>query len=142
MQISKEFLMEAVGLSLLVALIFISMQMFQKAAKVTSLLESKQEEKIMMLEEYEITKYDGLSIDGMTAASYIKKIVGGYGLPVIVICGQKSFSVTDRSEFGMLREVDSEKYISPYATYRCQVIRDENEVITEINLLKEQEGDL
>jgi hypothetical protein len=93
-----------------------------------------------MLEEYEITKYDGLLIDGMTAVGYIKKIVGGYELPVIVEVEQNEIIVRERNEFGMLRDVDSEKYINPYAIFRCQVIRDENEVIIEIRLLKEQEG--
>ena len=37
--------------------------------------------------------------------------------------------------------VEAEKYIYPYALYKCKVIRDENDVITEINLVREQEGD-
>ena len=132
--------MEAVGLSLLVALIFISMQMFQRGVKVSTLLNAEQEEKIVMLEEYEIVKYDGLLIDGLTAVSYIKKMVGNYKLPVFVGAGTESFYVTEREQFEMLRNVDSEKYISPYAVYRCLVVRDENEVIIEVKLLKEQEG--
>lgn len=137
MHISKEFLMEAVGLSLLVALIFVGMQMFQRAMKITTLLGREQEEKIIMLEEYELTKYDGLIIDGMTAISYIKKSVGGYEVPVIVDFGQENFYITSREEFSMLRDIDSERYISPYSTYRCKVVRDENEVIIEIRLTKE-----
>lgn len=140
MNVSKEFLMEAVGLSLLVALIFISMQMFQRAVKVSALLNTEQEEKIIMLEEYEIVKYDGLLVDGLTAVGYIKKMVGNYELPIVVESGTESFSVTEREQFEMLRDIDSEHYISPYTIYRCLVIRDENEVITEIKLLKEQEG--
>ena len=140
MHISKEFLMEAVGLSLLVALIFIGMQMFQRAVKVSTLLNAEQEEKIIMLEEYEIVKYDGLLIDGLTAVGYIKKMVGNYELPIRVEHGAESFSITEREQFELLRDIDSEKYISPYAIYRCLIIRDENEVITEVELLKEQEG--
>ena len=132
--------MEAVGLSLLVALIFVSMQMFQRAVKVSTLLNAEQEEKIIMLEEYEIVKYDGLLVDGLTAVGYIKKMVGTYELPIAVEAGEESFYVTKREEFEMLRDIDSEKYISPYAIYRCLIVRDENEVITEIKLLNEQGG--
>ncbi len=141
MQVSKEFLMEAVGLSLLVALIFIGMQMFQKTIKVTSLLEAEQEERIIMMEEYDIAKYDGLVVDGLTAVGYIKKMVDGYELPVVVAYNEKTFSVTERSELGLLRDIDSEKYISPYAKYRCSVVRDENAVIKEILLMREKEGE-
>ena len=106
MHISKEFLMEAVGLSLLVALIFVSMQMFQRAVKVSTLLNAEQEEKIIMLEEYEIVKYDGLQVDGLTAVNYIKKMVGNYELPIVVETGAESFYVTKRDDFEMLRDID------------------------------------
>lgn len=141
MNISKEFLMEAVGLSLLVALILIGMQMFQRTIKITNLLERQQEQKIAELEEYELVKYEGLVIDGMTALGYIKKVIGEYHLPVIIEEKQRKFSVSEREEFGQLRNVDSEKYISPYAFYQCNIIRDENEVITEIYLVRKQEGE-
>lgn len=133
--------MEAVGLSLLVALILIGMQMFQKTIKITTLLQNHQEESITQLEEYDLVKYEDLLLDGMTVLGYIKNVVGEHRLPVIVEEKQKKFSVTERAEFGLLRDVESEKYICPYALYKCKVIRDENDVITEINLVREQEGD-
>lgn len=141
MNISKEFLLEAVGLSLLVALILIGMQMFQKTVRLTTLLQNQQEKSITELEEYELVKYEDLTIDGMTAIGYIKNVVGEYCLPVIIEENQRKFSVNERTDFGLLRDVDSEKYISPYALYLCKVIRDENDVITEINLLRKKEGE-
>lgn len=140
MQVSKEFLMEAVGLSLLVALILISTQLFQRAVKITALLEEGQVEQIAELEEYEIVKYDGLLIDGMTAISYIKRMTGSYELPVNVVLEQEEFVVTERSEYDELRNINSEKYMNPLMKYRCEVHRDENEVITEITIRKEKEG--
>lgn len=136
MNISKEFLMEAVGLSLLVALILIGMQLFQKTIKITTFLEKQQEQKIAELEEYEVVKYDELVIDGITAIGYIKKVVGDYELPVIIEESQRKFSITECTEFCLLRDMDSEKYISPYVTYQCKVIRDENDVITKIRLVR------
>lgn len=141
MNISKEFLMEAVSLSLLVALILIGMQMFKKTIKITNLLEQQQEQTITELEEYELVKYEGLVIDGMTVLGYIKNVIVEYHVPVIIEEKQRTFLVSEREEFGQLRNVDSEKYISPYSFYQCNIIRDENEVITEINLVREQEGE-
>ena len=141
MHVSKEFLLEAVGLSLLVALILISMQMFQRATKITSLLEDGQEKQIMELEEYEIVKYDGLLIDGMTAISYIKKMVGTYELPVRVTTTQKEFLVEEKEDCDALRDIESVKYINPLAKYHCEVSRDENEVITEVRIKVEKKGE-
>ena len=141
MHVSKEFLLEAVGLSLLVVLILISMQMFQRATKITSLLEKGQENQIMELEEYEIVKYDGLLIDGMTAISYIKKMVGTYELPVKVTTIRKEFVVEEKADYEDLRDIESAKYINPMAKYHCEVIRDENAVIIEIIIEVEMKGE-
>ena len=140
MHISKEFLMEAVGLALLVALILIGMQLFRRTVKITSLLELEQEQKISELEEYEVVQFDGLQMDGMTVISYIKKMVGTYSLPVRVNTGQGDFEVTDRSQYNRLREPRDEMYINPLALYRCTVMRDANEVITEIKLTIQEGG--
>ena len=99
MHISKEFLLEAVGLSLLVALIFISIQLFQRATRLTGLLEERQEQQITQLEEHDIVKYDGIRIDGMTAVSYIKTVTGSYHVPVKVVTETAEFTVTGKSDY-------------------------------------------
>lgn len=140
MHISKEFLLEAVGLSMVVMLILISMQIFQRAVKITALIEKEQEKQLVELEEYEITKYDGLLIDGMTVISYIKKVNGAYKLPVHVSVINGEFTVSDQDQYENLRNTASGQYINPLAKYRCQVIRNENEVITEIAIKIERDG--
>lgn len=140
MHISKEFLLEAVGLSLVVALILISMQVFQRAVKITTILEQNQEQQIAELEEYEIVKYDGLQIDGMTAISFIKRVTGIYGIPVNVITAKGEFYVLEQSQYAALRDINSDRYINPLAKYQCEVIRDENEVIAEIKIEMERNG--
>ena len=141
MHVSKEFLMEAVSLSLLVALILISIQMFERANKITALLEEGQEKQIMELEEYEIVRYDGFQIDGMTAIGYIKTVVGTYQLPVIVTTKTNTFVVKERNEYSSLRDPNSEKYIYPLSLYLCEVIRDENESIKEIESVSDLYAD-
>lgn len=136
MHISKEFLMEAVGLSLLMTLILISMQMFQRSMRLTALVEEKQNRQIMELEEYEIVKYEDLLIDGMTAINYIKKMIGTYGLPVYVSNENGVFTVAEQSECADLRNIASEKYLNPLIKYRCKVERDENGAINKIRIEK------
>lgn len=140
MHISKEFLMEAVGLSLVVALLLIGMQVFNRAMKITSSLEKRQEEKIAEIEEYEIVQYDGLVLDGMSAIGYIKKMIGNYGLRVHVVTETEEFLISDRSEYQEMRDSSSKKYINPLAKYRCTVIRDENDVITSVEIVVERAG--
>lgn len=141
MHVSKEFLLEAVGLSLVVALILISMQLFQRAEKITTALEKGQERYIEELEEYEIVKYEGLELDGVTAVNYIKRMVLEYQLAVCVTTTERTFTVAEVSACGLLRDVQSEYYINPMAKYQCKIVRDENEEIKEIKLGIVKEGE-
>ena len=141
MHVSKEFLLEAVGLSMVVALIMISMQIFQKAEKITSMLEVGQESYIEELETYEIVKYDGLAMDGITTVNYIKRMVISYELPVTVVLKECEYIVSTATDCNDLRDVNSEYYINPMEKYQCEISRDENDVIKEIKLVIVKEGD-
>jgi len=141
MHVSKEFLMEAFGLSLLVMLILISSGMFRKAMELTSCLEMKQEETLTELEEYDIIRYDGMKVDGMTAIGYIKTAVGEYHLPVRVTTENGSFSVLEKQQFAALREPGAEYYVDPLTMYQCRVERDENGSFAEIEICVVMEGD-
>lgn len=136
MHISKEFLAEAVSLSLLVTLILVSMQLFHRSMKITELMEEKQTRQIAELEEYEIVKYEDLLVDGMTVINYIKRMNGTYGLPIYVSADTGDFTIIGKSEYAELRNIESGKYINPLKKYRCKVERDENGVINKIRIEK------
>lgn len=140
MSVSKEFLMEAAGLTILVALLFVGVQVFQRAVKLTNLLEEGQEQQISELEEYEIIKYDGLRIDGMTAVNYIKRMTGSYAMVVELETTEGSFVIT-KEDYSELKDSTSKKYVSPLAIYDCEVLRDENRSIAKIKITIERSGD-
>lgn len=140
MSVSKEFLMEAAGLTILVALLFVGVQVFQRAVKLTNLLEEGQEQQISELEEYEIIKYDGLRIDGMTAVNYIKRMTGSYAMVVELETTEGSFVIT-KEDYSELKDSTSKKYVSPLAIYDCEVLRDENRAIAKIKITIERSGD-
>lgn len=140
MSVSKEFLMEAVGLTILVALLLISVQMFQRAVKLTNLLEEGQEQQISELEEYEIIKYDGLKMDGMTVVNYIKRMTGSYAMVVELETTGGSF-IIKKEDYSELKDSTSPKYVSPLAIYNCEVFRDENLTISKIKITIERSGD-
>ena len=134
MHISKEFLIEAVGLSLLVALLLISVRIFERTVHITDLVKEEQEQRILEIEEYEIMQYDGMFLDGMTVIGYIKNMVDNYSLPVHVTTEQNSYIVEDSEWYTLFRNPDSVYYIHPFMLYFCDVCRDENGSITEIQI--------
>ncbi len=141
MNVSKEFLLEAVGLSLLVMLLLLGVNVFERGVRLITLVEERQEKKISALEEYEITRYDGLEIDGVTARNYIRQMVTEYGLPVILQGERDGISIETKEECALLREMETSYYVAPMALYECSVIRDENESVSGVWIGRVQEGE-
>lgn len=134
MQVSKEFLIEAVGLSLLVAFLMLGFQMFQRAGSLIQKFDREQEQQMAELSEYEITQYDGREMDGISVISYIKNMVSNYSLPVWVVTDRGEFTIQDTEELKLLREQDSEYYIGSWELYSCEVVRNENKSIEQIKI--------
>lgn len=141
MQISKQFLIEAVGLILTVSLILTGVRLYQRANRAVVMMEQRQDRQFQQMEEYEIVKYEGYSIDGTTAIAYIKYLVGTYGLPVTVTTAGGTFQVAERLQYANLRNMESEQYINPLGKFDCEVLRDENSAIVGAALVYCKEGE-
>lgn len=139
MNVSKEFLMEAVGLSLLVALLMLGVKMFQSASGLMNYMAERQEETLTRMQEYEIVQYDGQTVDGITAISYIKAMVDQYALPVRIETSGNTYEVKTGKEAAMLREDTSEFGMSVFREYECHVVRGENKNVEYIRM-KEKEN--
>lgn len=141
MQISKQFLIEAVGLILTVSLILTGVRLYQRASRVVTMMEQRQDRQFQQMEEYEIIKYEGCSIDGTTAVAYIKHLVGTYGLPVTVTTVDGTFQIAERLQYVNLRNMESDQYINPLGRFNCEVLRDENSAIIGASLVYCKEGE-
>ena len=141
MQVSKQFLLDAVGLILTISLILTGVRLYRKAEQAVGILEKRQSRQLQNLEEYEVVKYEGYYIDGTTVLGYIRNLVGNYDLPVTVTTGKGTFRITERSQCANLRNKDSEQYINPLGTYLCEVLRDENSAIVGASLVYFERGE-
>lgn len=141
MHISKQFLIEAVGLILTVSLIMTGVRLYQRANHAVMAMEQQQNRRFQQMEEYEIVKYEGCSIDGTTAVAYIKHLVGTYGLPVTVTTADGTFQIEERLQYANLRNMESGQYINPLGRFQCEVLRDENSAIIGALLMYCREGE-
>lgn len=140
MQVNKEFLLEAVGLSLLVGLLLFGVEMFNRATSLMKVFERRQEEQLLIIQEHEITQYENRTVDGVTVVSYMKNMVYHYEIKVMVELGDRSFWVEEKEDCKWLDEEESEYYIPPFLLYECAIIRDENGNVDYI-LIKAKEGE-
>lgn len=141
MHISKQFLIEAVGLILTVSLILTGVKLYQRANRMVTIMGQRQNKQIQQMEEYEIVKYEGSVIDGTTAVAYIKYLVGTYGLPVTITTAGGTFQVAGHLQYANLRNMESEQYINPLGRFQCEVFRDENSAIIGASLMYCKEGE-
>lgn len=139
MSISKEFLLEAVGLSLLVALLLVGVKVFQRTNDFISAMDREQERRIEEWQEYEVVQYDGRVVDGITAISYIRNTVGQYNVPIYVETIEHAFWITKPEDYKGLRDMTSEHYMNTLALYQCQVIRNENDSIEQVEIRVQRE---
>jgi len=139
MNISREFLLEAVGLSLMVALLLVGVKMFQRTSDFIAAIDREQEQSIAEMKEYELVRYDEMIIDGITAIGYIKMVVGEYQIPVYVETSENSFLITDKKEYAGIRNLTSPYYMDTLALYQCTVIRSENESVERVEIKVQKE---
>ena len=139
MNISREFLLEAVGLSLMVALLLVGVKMFQRTSDFIAAIDREQEQSIAEMKEYELVRYDEMIIDGITAIGYIKMVVGEYQIPVYVETSENSFLITDKKEYAGIRNLTSPYYMDTLSLYQCTVIRSENESVERVEIKVQKE---
>lgn len=137
MHITKEMLINAVGLMFTVALIFIGYSVFNRSVDAATFFGRQQDDTMQALEEYPITKYDGYEINGSVAINLIKEVIGSYdGITVEVktTAVPEGFVITDSSKYAAFRDLSSTYYINPIVLYLVTVERDGNGVITSLQI--------
>lgn len=134
MGISKEFLLESAGLLATVVLIGIGVGMLHRSDRFADELEKKQNDAIRQEQEYDLTKYDGVPINGSMALNHVKQVVAEYKVTVTVVKGSNEYVVASSEQFADMRKLESPLYLNPLKEYVGSVKRDANDVIIEIRL--------
>lgn len=141
MQISKQFLLDAVGLVLTVSLIMTGVHLFRRTERTIQKMQYRQTRQLETLEEYDAVKYDGYQVDGATAFHYVKNMVGDYGIPITITTVAGSVRITERSQYASMRDTESKAYLNPFEQFLCEVQRDENDAIVGANLTSVGKGE-
>lgn len=92
------------------------------------------------MEERDIMKYDGVAVYGGDVVNFMKKELPGTenGFSVLVIGENTEQCYRTRTEAGPTTEWGSEQYIAPTDEYVGAVVRNENDVITQVRFMKKQ----
>lgn len=90
----------------------------------------------------DVTRYDGMTVTGSEVVNFCRKHVGRTGandegrFDIIVSDGKRSISCYDGQTVKEMRDTGSASYIKPVWYYRCEVITNGNNVITEVKFTR------
>lgn len=135
MEVSRQFLAEAVSMILLVALLLTGVRIYQRANTAIGIMETQQEQRLKDLEEYDAVKYDGCKINGITAVSYIRNMVFYYNLPVWILKDGARVEIDSYDMCESIKSEGTEWYVSPFERFQCEIIRDENRALVRAELV-------
>ncbi|MCR5154774.1 MAG: hypothetical protein K6B75_08020 [Lachnospiraceae bacterium] len=134
MQVSKHFIVEAVGLLITVALLSIALGMYKNTEDGLRSIKHRQEATLKRLEEYEITKYDGCLVKGSMAASFVRMAVCDYGLHANISTGKTNYTICEAEMCYLMNNISADEYVNPLNSYKCRVYRDVNGALSEISI--------
>lgn len=136
---ARKMLYGAAALALTVMIIYIAFNIFDRANHTADNIEENQAYTEQVTREYGVVKYDGLSISGSTAITYIKQLIGVHEVPVELLTSNMGGSAraVSASDYSAFRDINSTYYINPMAMYDVSVERDTNDVIVKV-LIKQQ----
>ena len=90
------------------------------------------------LKESDINMYDSTIVTGSEIVNFIKKNLGDYGaaengpFTVTIVTNMGTSSYTNGSYISNIRDFTDSQYIKPTAEFTGEVIRNENDVITQV----------
>lgn len=117
-------------------------QMAREAKQIGNLVVGELQQYKTTLEERDLMKYDEVTVYGNDVVNLMKKELAedGNGVWITVEQGAGSITYKDRAEAGRVQEIGAAEYIIPTEEYIGRVIRNDNEVITEVIFRKVKNG--
>lgn len=134
MHVVTKFILGAAALIITILLLYTSLPVFSKSKTLSDQMIEEQDRTLSAVREYDVMKYDGYTINGSMAINYIKNVVNTHDIIIEVHGVSSDFVIAETSDFTLMRDIDSEKYINPLKEFLCFVRRDANDVITKIEL--------
>lgn len=133
MQISRQFIIEAVGLMITVAFLSMGIGMYKRAYATVEVIRDRQERMLLEAQQFDLIRYEGEKISGSEAVSYVKNVFNEYPVEIYIKTDVKEF-ILDDVNCALLREPQSVFYINPLKKYSCILQKDLNGIIDRVEI--------
>lgn len=120
-------------------LISIGMQQFRQAKQIANIASRRMNAFALYLSQEELAAYDGITLKGSDVVNFYRRFLqGGNADFVMVIAkGGEEYTFSAGGQVKMLTEPEEASYCRPDAAYRCEVVRNANDVILCVRFVQE-----
>ncbi len=143
LQLSMATRFLTLGAATIISCLLISLGMYQyrQAAQLANNVNKRMSELSVWLAEEELLQYEGTELSGAEVVSFYKRYFAGTEvLPdfcMVLVQNGQEYSLDTSGLLELLQTEGEELYCIPQAVYVCSVIRNRNDVITEISFEKQ-----
>lgn len=141
--IAPQALLLAAGIVLSVVLVSIMVTQFKAGKEMVNIAGERILDVTEDIKQSEILQYDGLTVNGADVINFCKKHLGEYttgekaditvNVNYLINGRFACYSYRNSDCLSAIRNPDSEQYIKPVTRWKCEVVKNKNGIITEIN---------
>lgn len=137
--IATRFLTLGAATILSCLLISIGMYQFRQARQVVNIASRHMSEFALYLSQEELTAYDGIYLKGSDVVNFYRRFLYGQraDFDMVIVKGQEEYILAAGRQTELLTEPDEKSYCRPDASYRCEVVRNANEVILQVRFVEQ-----
>lgn len=115
-------------------LISLGMQQFRQARQIANIAGRRISEFALYLSQEELVAYDGICLMGSDVVNFYRRFLYGKqaDFTMVVVKGAQEYAIPSGWQTKLLTEPEQKSYCRPDAEYRCEVVRNVNEVILQV----------
>lgn len=137
--VATRFLTLGAATILSCLLISIGMQQFRQAKQIANIASRRMSEFALYLSQEELTAYDGIYLKGSDVVNFYRRFLDGgtADFVMVVAKGKEEYTIAAKGQIELLTNPQEKSYCRPDASFRCEVVRNANEVILKVRFVQE-----
>ncbi len=136
--VATRFLTLGAATILSCLLISLGMQQFRQAKQIANIANRRMSEFALYLSQDELTAYDGIFLNGSDVVNFYRRFLYERAdFSMVVVKGKVEYLIPSGGQTDLLTQPIQKTYCRPSAQYRCEVLRNVNEVILQVRFIEQ-----
>ena len=137
--VATRFLTLGAATILSCLLISIGMQQFRQAKQIANIASRRMSEFALYLSQEELIAYDGIYLKGSDVVNFYRRFLyeGSADFVMVVVKGKEEYMFGVGRQTEALTNPEEKSYCRPDASYRCEVVKNVNEVILQVRFVED-----